>query len=262
MNKGIKIVVAGPRGKMGKETIDMILHTPSFQLVGLLDRIIDDSIDNRLINLTVYTDAKKCFLETKPDVYIDFTVAEAAFEYAKIALSLGVRAVIGTTGLKDEQLEELMELSEKTKTACIVAPNFAIGAILMMKFSQMAAKFFHQAEIIEMHHDQKKDAPSGTAIKTATIIHHERGNVTREKTDEKEIVEGSRGANVHGIQVHSVRLPGLIAHQEVIFGSEGEILTIRHDTFNRKSFMEGVKMAVRASLNLDGYVYGLENLLT
>jgi len=261
MNKRIRIVVSGPRGKMGRETVNMVLNTDSFQLVGLLDKEIKELGDSRLEKCPVYTDADKCFHETKPDVLIDFSVAEASFHYGRIALERGVRTIIGTTGLDKGQLEELEELSQRTKTACIVAPNFALGAILMMKFSQMAAKIFQSVEIIEMHHEEKRDSPSGTAIKTAELILAE-GNVgVGEEGGEKEKIKGARGADFHGIQIHSVRLPGLVAHQQVIFGSEGETLTIRHDSFNRKSFMTGLKMAIFASLNLEGYVYGLENLI-
>jgi 4-hydroxy-tetrahydrodipicolinate reductase len=169
--------------------------------------------------------------------------------------------VIGTTGFSNEDLERLTELAQEKNTGAIIAPNFAIGAILMMKFSQMAAKYLPDVEIIEKHHDQKLDAPSGTALKTAQLITEVREEKRQGHPDEKEDLEGARGAELQGIRIHSVRLPGLVAHQEVMFGGEGQLLTIRHDSMNRASFMPGVKMAVESVMNIEGLVYGLENIM-
>ncbi|MEG0261330.1 MAG: 4-hydroxy-tetrahydrodipicolinate reductase, partial [Lysinibacillus sp.] len=198
---------------------------------------------------------------TKPDVLIDLTTPEAVYVHTKVALENGVRPVIGTTGFTDEQLQELTELAAKEKIGAIIAPNFAVGAVLMMKFSAMAAKYMPDVEIIELHHDQKLDAPSGTAVKTAQLIQENRPSHAQGHPDEKETIAGARGADFDGMRIHSVRLQGLVAHQEVLFGGEGQMLTIRHDSYNRTSFMSGVKLCVEKVIQLDHLVYGLENIL-
>jgi 4-hydroxy-tetrahydrodipicolinate reductase len=192
---------------------------------------------------------------------IDLTTPEVGYLHTKTALEYGVRPVVGTTGFTPEELNELKELAESKKLGCIIAPNFAIGAVLMMKFSQMAAKYFDDIEIIELHHDQKLDAPSGTAVKTAEMIKEVREAKTQGHPNEKETHSGARGATIDGMHIHSVRLPGLIAHQQVMFGAEGQTLTVRHDSYNRASFMSGVKVSVDTVMKLDTLVYGLENIL-
>jgi 4-hydroxy-tetrahydrodipicolinate reductase len=172
-----------------------------------------------------------------------------------------VRPVVGTTGFTKDDLEELESICKEKKLGCIIAPNFALGAVLMMKFSQMAAKYFNDIEIIELHHDQKLDAPSGTAVKTAEMMAAVREFKEQGHPDEKETIRGARGAEFNGMHIHSVRLPGLVAHQQVLFGSDGQTLTIRHDSYNRTSFMSGVKIAVETVLKQDVFVYGLENIL-
>ena len=174
----------------------------------------------------------------------------------------GINVVIGTTGLKDEQIEELKQLSEKNKVACFIAPNFSTGAVLMMKFAQMAAKYFDNAEIIELHHNQKKDAPSGTAVKTAQLMAEANKSFTTGNCEETETIEGARGANSYdNIHIHSVRMPGYMASQEVLFGSDGQILSIRHDSTNRTCYMPGVMMAVKYAYEHKNFTYGLDNIL-
>ena len=173
-----------------------------------------------------------------------------------------INIVIGTTGLKDEQLNELKSLSNDNDTACFIAPNFSTGAVLMMMFSKMAAKYFNNAEIIELHHNQKKDAPSGTAIKTAQMMAESNSDFTVGNCPEKETIEGARGGNSYNnIHIHSVRMPGFMASQEVIFGSSGQTLKIRHDSTNRECYMDGVLLAVRYVYDKGGFVYGLDNIL-
>ncbi len=179
----------------------------------------------------------------------------------QIALAHGVRPVVGTTGFTDTDIQELTQLAEEKELGAIIAPNFAIGAILMMKFSQLAARYLTDVEIIEQHHDQKLDAPSGTAIKTAQLIATEREEKQQGHKNEKEDLAGARGANFEGMRIHSVRLPGRVAHQEVLFGGEGQLLSIKHDSLNRRSFMPGVKLSIEHVLKLDTLVYGLENLI-
>jgi 4-hydroxy-tetrahydrodipicolinate reductase len=265
MNK-IKIVVAGPRGRMGQEAVSLVHNTEHFELVGVLDRKnnggnLSDLDGFNGISAPIYSDIEECLHELRPDVLIDLTTPEVGMKHAVTALKSGVRPVVGTTGFSKEDLEELNRLCQEKELGCIIAPNFAVGAILMMKFSQMAAKYFSDVEIIELHHDKKLDAPSGTAVKTADMIAQVRQEKQQGHPNEKETHCGARGANIEGMRIHSVRLPGLIAHQQVIFGAEGQTLTIRHDSYNRASFMSGVKMAVENVMKLDVLVYGLENIL-
>ncbi|MCH1624725.1 4-hydroxy-tetrahydrodipicolinate reductase [Fredinandcohnia quinoae] len=264
--KQIKIVVAGPRGRMGKEALTLIENTEHFSLVGVIDRINEGKKVNEIkglpnLDAIIYTDAIQCFQETAPDVLIDLTTPEIGRYHAELALDYGVRPVVGTTGFSKLDLERLSKLAKERQIGAIIAPNFAIGAILLMKFSQMAAKYFKDIEIIELHHDQKLDAPSGTAIKTAELISSVRESKKQGHPNEHETIQGARGAEFDGIHIHSVRLPGLIAHQEVMFGGHGQLLSIRHDSFNRESFMSGVKVSVETVMNLEVLVYGLENII-
>ncbi|RHW41266.1 4-hydroxy-tetrahydrodipicolinate reductase [Neobacillus notoginsengisoli] len=262
----IRIVIAGPRGRMGSEAVRMVEETPGFELAAVLDRKNNGRKLNEIgpfqeSDVPVFADIEDCLQSVKADVLIDLTVPEAGMHHARIALSYNVRPVVGTTGFSQEELDELKELVREKGIGCIIAPNFAIGAILMMKFAKMAAKYFQDVEIIEMHHDRKLDAPSGTALKTAQMISEERRKQKQGHPEEKETLKGARGADYEGMRIHSVRLPGLIAHQEVLFGSVGQTLTLRHDSYTRTSFMSGVKTAVETVMKIDTFVYGLENIM-
>lgn len=262
----VKIVIAGPRGRMGKEAVLMVNETKHFELVAVIDRKNNGGNLSEVdgfsgISAPIYSDIKECLQSVQADVLVDLTTPEVGMHHTVTALQHGVRPVVGTTGFSQDDLAELEALCNKTGLGCIIAPNFAIGAILMMKFSQMAAKYLQDVEIIELHHDQKLDAPSGTAVKTAEMIREVRESKQQGHPNEKETIAGARGANVDGMHIHSVRLPGLIAHQQVIFGADGQSLTIRHDSYNRASFMSGVKVAVENVMTLDVLVYGLENIL-
>ncbi|MFY4776002.1 4-hydroxy-tetrahydrodipicolinate reductase [Metabacillus sp. RGM 3146] len=250
---------------MGSEAVKMVDETDHFTLVGVVDRINGGQLLNDLPGFTskakIFTELIECFQETKPDVLIDLTTPDIGKEHTIKALEYGVRPVVGTTGFSEQDLEELTNLTEKQGIGAIIAPNFAVGAVLMMKFSQMAAKYFPDVEIIEQHHDQKLDAPSGTGLKTAEMIHEVREEKRQGHSEEKELISGARGADYHGIRVHSVRLPGLVAHQEVLFGGDGQTLKIRHDSYNRASFMSGVKLCVETVMKIDVLVYGLENII-
>ncbi|MGG3450016.1 4-hydroxy-tetrahydrodipicolinate reductase [Domibacillus aminovorans] len=261
----IRVIIAGPRGRMGEEAVKMVMDTPEFELVAALDRkhggeTLSD-IGFKGSDAPIYTDVRDCFADQLADVLIDLTTPEFGYIHTKAALEHGIRPVVGTTGFTDEQLQELKELSESKELGCIIAPNFAIGAVLMMKFSQLAAKYFDDVEIIELHHDKKLDAPSGTAVKTAQMINDVREPKRQGHPEEKETIPGARGAEMNGMHIHSVRLPGLIAHQQVLFGADGETLTIRHDSYNRASFMSGVKVCVETVMKTKTLVYGLENIL-
>jgi 4-hydroxy-tetrahydrodipicolinate reductase len=263
----IKIVIAGPRGRMGSEAVKLASKTDHFDLIAVVDHKNDGMMLSdiegfqSIRNVPIYTDVETCFQNVTADVLIDLTTPDAGMYHARTALQHNVRPIVGTTGFSKGDLEELEQLCEEKELGCIVAPNFAIGAVLMMKFSQMAAKYFNDVEIIEMHHDQKLDAPSGTAVKTAEMISTVRETKQQGHPNEKETLKGARGANYDGMRIHSIRLPGLIAHQQVLFGSDGQTLTIRHDSYNRESFMSGVKVAVETVMLQNTFVYGLENIL-
>jgi 4-hydroxy-tetrahydrodipicolinate reductase len=266
MNK-VKIIIAGPRGRMGSEAVKLVTNTEHFELTACLDHKFDGMMLNDLEGfhavegVPVFTDIEKCLQNVDADVLIDLTTPEVGMLHARTALQYNVRPVVGTTGFSKVDLEELEQICKEKELGCIIAPNFALGAVLMMKFSQMAAKYFNDVEIIELHHDQKLDAPSGTAVKTAEMITAVREFKNQGHPNEKETLKGARGAELDGMHIHSVRLPGLVAHQQVLFGSEGQTLTIRHDSYNRTSFMSGVKVAVDSVMKLDTFVYGLENII-
>jgi len=262
----INIVIAGPRGRMGREAVHLVINENSYNLVAVIDHKYDGQLLSDIegfsgLHIPIYTDIKECLQKTNTNVLLDLTTPKFGMFHAKTALEYGVRPVVGTTGFTKENIKELEEICLKNEIGCVIAPNFAIGAVLMMKFAQMAGRYFQDVEIIELHHDQKLDAPSGTAVKTAEMIAEVRTMKKQGHQQEKEIMTGARGAEYEGMHIHSVRLPGLIAHQQVMFGSEGQTLTIRHDSYNRTSFMSGVKLAVDTVINLDTLVYGLENIL-
>ncbi|WP_458412712.1 4-hydroxy-tetrahydrodipicolinate reductase [Schinkia sp. CFF1] len=264
--ENIKIILAGPRGKMGMEALKLIKETEHFELAAAIDRknggkLVSDIEGLPAIDAPIYEDAEKCFKEIQADVLLDLTTPEIGRKHTEAALAYGIRPVVGTTGFNEQELKELAKTAEDKRIGVIIAPNFAVGAVLMMKFAQMAAKYFPDVEIIEQHHDQKLDAPSGTAIKTAELISRTREEKQQGHPNEKETIQGARGANMNGMRIHSVRLPGLVAHQEVLFGGNGQILTLRHDSLHRSSFMSGVKLAIETVVNLDVLVYGLENII-
>ncbi len=261
-----KIIIAGPRGRMGSEAVKLVERTEHFELVAVIDhkhggKRLNEVDGVSTLPVPVFADINVCLSEIKADVLIDLTTPEVGMHHTKTALEFGVRPVVGTTGFTNENLAELEELCRQKETGCIIAPNFALGAVLMMKFSQMAGRYFQDVEIIELHHDKKLDAPSGTAVKTAEMIAQVREEKSQGHPEEKETLPGARGADFSGMHIHSVRLPGLIAHQQVMFGAEGQTLTIRHDSYDRLSFMSGVKLAVDTVMNLNTLVYGLENII-
>lgn len=247
----INVAVCGANGKMGQEVIKAVEADDNMTLVAKID--IKDG------EFATIKDAKN---SVKIDVIVDFTQPKSIYENALYCLNNGINIVVGTTGLSDEEIDELKNLAQKTGLGCLIAPNFSTGAVLMMKFAQMASKYFDNAEIIELHHNQKKDAPSGTAVKTALMMAGENTNFTTGNCQEVETIKGARGANSYNnIHIHSVRMPGYIASQEVIFGASGQILTIRHDSMNRECYMDGVLRAVRYVNENHNFVYGLENIL-
>ena len=248
----IKVAVCGALGKMGKEVVEAVTNAQDMELVAQID----------LMGEETYKSIEEAKKSVDFEVVIDFTQPKSIFENAKYCLNNGIKIVIGTTGLTDEQLEELRKLSNEKNTGCLFAPNFSTGAVLMMMFAKQAAKYFDNAEIIELHHNQKKDAPSGTAIKTAQLMAQEKATFMAGNCAEVETIEGSRGGTSYSdIKIHSVRMPGFIASQEVIFGSSGQIFKVRHDSMDRKCYMQGVLLATRHVVEKNDFVYGLENIM-
>ena len=247
----IKVAVCGANGKMGREVVKAVNASDDMELVAKID-----IFEGEFASIETAHKTKDI------DVLIDFTQPKSIYENALYCLNNKINIVIGTTGLSDEQIKNLEELSDKNKTACFIAPNFSTGAVLMMMFSKMASKYFDNAEIIELHHNQKKDAPSGTAVKTAVMMAEVNDNFASGNCAEVETIKVARGApSYNNIHIHSVRMPGYIASQEVIFGAGGQILKIRHDSMNRECYMPGVLMAVRYAFDKGGFVYGLDNIL-
>lgn len=253
----IKVIVAGFKGRMGSTAVDMIENDSELELAALLDPF---AAEKEIDGVPVFTD-KSDFVGLDAEVWVDFTIPKVAYENTHFALENGFRPVVGTTGFTQEQIADLMTLSADKKLGGLIAPNFAIGAVLLMEFAAKASKYFPDLEIIELHHDKKKDAPSGTAVKTAELIREARAYKKQGAADEEETLAGARGAEFDGFRIHSVRLPGLVAHQEVIFGAQGEGLTLRHDSYDRISFMSGVNLGIKEVVQREQLVYGLEHLL-
>lgn len=239
----IRILVNGAKGKMGKEAIKAISDESDLLCVA---------------EGTAQDDLSKLITAAKPDIVVDFTSAQSVFENTKVILESGVKPLIGTSGLLPEQIQELKSLAQAKNISGLIVPNFSIGAVLMMHFAKEAKAHFDAVEVVEMHHDQKRDAPSGTAIRTAELMSSVSSG---QKIDEKEVIDHARGADFNGINIHSVRLPGLVAHQMVMFGGEGETLTLRHDAINRQCFMPGLLLACRNMDKVDGLHVGLEHVL-
>lgn len=244
----IAVAVAGARGRMGAEVVRAVTGADDMRVVAEIE--MGDDMDALLRS-------------SGAEAMVDFTVPESAFANIGTALRAGVVPLVGTTGLTPANLDAIRALCAQTGTACLVAPNFALGAVLMMRFAAEAARYLPDVEILEFHHEKKVDAPSGTAVKTAEMIADARqGTPLPAPSGAFETFPGARGGQAAGdIPVHSIRLPGYVASQEVVFGAPGQRLSIRHDSIDRTSFMPGVLLAVRRARQLQGLVYGLENLL-
>ena len=232
----IKVMVSGACGRMGQAVLKAVIEDSELELVGAVD-LAGGADAGELVGLgkngvIVGTDLEAVIDASSPEVMVDFTRPDVVYANAVEAIKKGVSPVIGTTGLSDEEKAELAELSKANNTPVFIAPNFAIGAVLMMLMARQAAKYMPEVEIIELHHDKKLDAPSGTALQTAAMISEVRKAHVQGNPEETEKVAGARGADVDGMRIHSVRLPGYVAHQEVIFGGLGQTLTIRHDSLN------------------------------
>ena len=243
----IKVAVLGSRGRMGSEVVKAVNEAKDLELVAELD--LGDSLDT--------------LVTAGAQVVVDFTTPDSVMANLEFVISKNIHAVIGTTGFDDARIAKIKSLLSTSKSGVLIAPNFAIGAVLMMEFATKAAKYFESAEIIELHHPAKVDAPSGTAARTAELMTAARkeaglGAMPDATTSE---LAGARGAKIGDVHIHSVRLRGLIAHQEVLFGGLGETLTIRHDSLDRVGFMPGVLLGVREVISHPGLTFGLENFM-
>jgi len=258
----IKVVIHGGAGRVGQVLIDTLQNSPEVKLVGAVDiKVPSDKImlkDGSSIPFSA--DLEKLLTTIKPDVMVDFTIAKASLPAIRIAAAHKVNLVIGTTGFTAENLAEMEQLAKANQTGIFIASNFALGAVLMMHFAKLAAKYMDYAEIIELHHDKKLDAPSGTAITTAKMMAASRGKPFAAVADEGKNFP-SRGEKYTGIPIHSVRLPGLMAHQEVLLGGLGQTLSIRHDTIGRECYTPGVLLAIQAIVKQKGLVQGLDSIL-
>ena len=244
----IKVGVLGARGRMGAEVVNAVKASTDCELVAALD--LGDSLDQ--------------LLSSGAHVVVDFTTPDAVMGNLEFLITHGIHAVVGTTGFDDKRMATLNSLSSAhPQVGILIAPNFAIGAVLMMEFAAKAAQYFESAEIIELHHPNKVDAPSGTASRTAALISDARkaAKLPAMPDATSSSLDGARGALVGDVPVHSVRLRGLIAHQEVLFGGPGEALSIRHDSLDRAGFMPGVLLAIKGVISRPGVTFGLEHFM-
>ncbi|MBM4447685.1 MAG: 4-hydroxy-tetrahydrodipicolinate reductase [Chloroflexi bacterium] len=257
----IKVIVHGAAGKVGQEVVRAVCGEDGMQFVGAVD--LKAAGDSLLLpdgsgSVPFATDLSGILARCQPDVMVDFSIASATMAAVRVAAKKGVNLVIGTTGLSPDDIKEVERLATENRIGAVVAPNFALGAVLMMHLAKIAAKYLDYAEIIELHHHRKADAPSGTAQMTAKMMAAARGKPFL-RPEGRDAV--SRGEQTEGVSIHSVRLPGLMAHQEVILGAPGQTLSIRHDTINRECYMPGVLLAIKAVVKRKGFILGLDKLL-
>ncbi|NEP17535.1 MAG: 4-hydroxy-tetrahydrodipicolinate reductase [Leptolyngbya sp. SIO4C1] len=268
----IPVVVNGATGKMGREIIKVVAQADDLELVGAVNRNpalagqdIGEIAGCGPLEIPVTSDLEATLVMAQSQgaaVMVDVTHPDRVYEAVRAAIAYGVRPVVGTTGLSNAQIKELAEFAEKASIGCLIIPNFSIGVVLLQQAALQAAQYFDHVEIIELHHNQKADAPSGTAVQTAQLLSDTRKTFNSPEVDETEKMTGARGGMTpDGIRIHSVRLPGLIAHQEVIFGAPGQLYTLRHDTSDRACYMPGVLLCIRKVMPLKSLIYGLDKLL-
>lgn len=261
--KPIKVVVQGALGKVGRVVINALCRESEIQVVGAVELHVSEdylSLPDNSGSVPFSSNLEYILTSCRPDVLVDFTIAQATMPAVRVAVKQGVNLVIGTTGLTADELSEIDRLALAHKVGAVVAPNFALGAVLMIHLAKIAAKYLDYAEIIELHHNLKVDSPSGTALSTAKAMAAARGKPFKRPPEQKK-TSASRGEQVEGVTIHSVRLPGLMAHQEVLLGGPGQTLSIRHDTINRECYMPGVILAIKEVVKQQGLVYGLDALL-
>jgi len=269
----IPVLVNGAAGKMGLEVVKAIAQAEDMKLLGAIDRNpehigkdIGELAGCGALEIPVMNDFEPMLAmlsqEKQLGVMVDFTHPKSVYDNIRSAIAYGVRPVVGTTGLSPAQIQDLAEFADKASTGCLIIPNFSIGMVLLQQAAIQASQYFDHVEIIELHHNQKADAPSGTALQTAQMLAELGKTFNPPTVQETEKLPGARGSHADAdIRIHSVRLPGLIAHQEVIFGAPGQVYTLRHDTSDRACYMPGVLLAIRKVLALKMLVYGLEKIL-
>jgi 4-hydroxy-tetrahydrodipicolinate reductase len=243
---GIRVLVNGAFGRMGQFTTKAITAHPNLELAVQTGREYD---------------LKQAIIDSKADVVVDFTHPDSVFNNTRTIIEAGARPVVGTTGLKANEVKELQKICAANQLGGVIAPNFSLGAVLIMKAAREMAKYMPHVEIIEMHHEAKIDSPSGTAIRAAEMLAESITLANPGVLDSFETIPGSRGALLAGIPIHAVRLPGMLAHLQILFGNPGETVTLRHDTIDRMCFMPGICLACEKVMELDHLVYGLEDLL-
>ncbi len=269
----IPVVVNGAAGKMGREVIKAISQAEDMILVGAVDlnsaylgQDVGEIAGCGAVEVPIVNDLQSVLVlatqEKIQGVMVDFTHPDSVYDNVRSAIAYGVRPVVGTTGLSAQQIAELTEFADKASTGVLIIPNFSLGMVLLQQAAIQASQYFEHVEIIELHHNQKADAPSGTAIKTAEMLSELGKSYNPPVVEESEKLPGARGGiGGDNIRIHSVRLPGLIAHQEVIFGAPGQIYILRHDTSDRSCYMPGVLLAIRKITQLKSLVYGLEKII-
>ena len=260
----IRIVINGVLGKMGQEVASAVAHEPELDIVGVVEKEATQlylPLAEVPHPVLFSSDLDSLLQRCNADVLVDFTDIEASMAAARIAAWHKTNLVIGTTGHTEENLAEIEQLCQTDEIGAVVAPNFSLGAVLLIHLAKFAAKFFDYAEIIEIHHDKKIDAPSGTAIATAKAMLQAHGKTFIYPKTEKEVLSSTRGGQMDGIAVHSLRLPGIMAAQEVIFGGAGQTLSLRHESISRESYMPGVILAIKEVMKHKGLIYGLDALL-
>lgn len=269
----IPVVVNGATGKMGREVVKAVAQAADMNLLGAISRSSEHigqdvgelvGVGPLEVPITDQLESMLAFAaqERQPGVMVDFTHPSIVYDNIRSAIAYGIRPIVGTTGLNAAQIQDLGEFADKASTGCLIIPNFSIGMVLLQQAAIQASQYFDHVEIIELHHNQKADAPSGTAIQTAEMLAEMGKTYNSPIVEEAEKLPGARGSKAsEGIRIHSVRLPGLIAHQEVIFGAPGQIYTLRHDTSDRACYMPGVLLAIRKVIQLKSLVYGLEKIL-
>ena len=257
----IKVAVNGAAGKMGRETVGAICREPDLEPVGAVDQVPGDKLDlpDGSGTIPLYTNLEGLLKDISPHVLVDFTRAEVTMAAVPVAARHGVNLVIGTSGITQQNLDEMERVAREGNVGIFVAPNFALGAVLLMHLAKQIAPFFDYADIIEMHHEAKIDAPSGTSIAMAQAI--AQGGQFKRNRPQEETLPGTMGGEYDGVGIHSVRMPGRSAHHEVIFGTAGQTLSLRHDALGRDCYMPGVVRAIREVVNLKGLVVGLDKIL-
>ncbi len=269
----IPVVINGAAGKMGREVVKAVAQAGDLTLLGAIDRDpkrmgqdVGELAGCGPVEVPITNDLEAMLVaaaqERQLGVMVDFTHPRSVYEHVRSAIAYGIRPVVGTTGLSPEQIDKLAEFADKASMGCLIIPNFSIGMVLLQQAAIAASQYFEHVEIIELHHNQKADAPSGTALQTAQMLAELGKTFNPPQVQETEHLPGARGSMAaEGIRIHSVRLPGLVAHQEVMFGAPGQIYTLRHDTSDRACYMPGVLLAIRKVMDLKTLVYGLEKLL-